>query len=162
MNNIKNIIEEAILTGMAAEAELPELMASQADDLLGFSKHNEYLGGNGQTMWHHCQPRDDSTKGHSGDTDADHKERKELELVVASHQGSIEDNGYFNVRSLSRWSGGKYDGDKAQKASLKRHRDLLGIKGPVRASSTKDGRATKSDLAARKAKRLARLAARRG
>ena len=110
--SIFNIIEDAILIGMAAEAELPELMASQAEDILGRAKHNEYLGGNGQTMWHHCQPRDDSTRGHSGDTDADHEEREELQLVVASHQGSIEDNGWFNVRSLGRWSGNTFDGDK--------------------------------------------------
>lgn len=160
--NLNNIIEEAILIGMAAEAELPELMAAQADDILGRVKHNEYLGGNGQTMWHHCQPRDDSTRGHSEDTDRDHEERKELELVVASHQGSIEDNGYYNVRSLARWAGGAFDGDKYAKAMYRRHRDLLGLKGPARADTTKKGRATKADLAARKAKRLARLAARHG
>lgn len=155
--------------------ELEELICEQALDMAGRQGHGEYLGGNGQTEWHHTAARDNS--GHGEDTSEDSDmtgfERELMSYFVSSHQDSIEDNGQLIVRGLGHWStvpvifgqsqriGSVYafDGDKAR---AKRTRDIRNSLGLTRGQKREGGNKYVKTAAERKAARLAKLQRARG
>jgi hypothetical protein len=157
-----------------------ELYADQLDDMTGRKGHGEYLGGNGATQWHHVDARDSSGHGEDFDDDMPAEERELLQAVVGSHQDSIEANGQYIVRGASRWQSvpvtldgvqkpirvrAVYDSVSAERSRDIAHRRMLGLTAGETGKRTKAQRAERNSpeaIAARKAKRLAKLAARRG
>ncbi len=142
-----------------ADGELAKLIAEQAEQDTTRADA-EYLGGNGLTHWHHCKGTDKADKL-TLDAELDGmtpEERDILQVSVTQHQDSIEANGLYIVRDTLRWKGG-YTAEKAATSTLRKHNKALGIKEPT---TTKAGRCDKDRLAGRKARRLKRMAARRG
>ena len=114
----------------------------------------EYLGGNGLTDWHHCSCNDKADK-FDMDTDAEgvtFEEKAILALYASEHQTHIEANGVYIVRQLARWKHG-FDPEAALNAKQARHDKALGIR-VTDSNNTK----RKDTSAARKAKRMAKLA----
>ncbi len=145
---------------LAEDSELIELMTEQRIDDTGKARA-EYLGGNGQATWSHCKGHIIENAGNAGGSidEQTELERQILELAVTEHQSSIETNGNYNIKHLSRWTKGAYNAEKAADAVEARHLKALGMQ------RTKDAARDTAKAAtydARKAKRLAKLAARKG
>ena len=161
---INNLHYQLAIDTLEPGSELDRLVREQYDDMRGLQGHGEYLGGNGQTQWHHTDARDMSGLGEDNTDDMDHEERALLQAEVQSHQESIESNGAYIVRNLSRWEGGAYDGDKAKDASRARTRELIGLGNAKEAGKRSKAQTRRKNspeaIAARKAKRLAKMAAR--
>ena len=143
-------LEQKVMDGCPVSSEILEIVRAPAHS-------REYMGGNGQIHWHHCQGLDKSNKPQKDDPEERQWiEREILRFAVDEHQSRIEINGMYNVRMLARWRHG-YDAKLAAEARETRHKQALGLN---RKHENKE--INPATYEARKAKRLARLAKRKG
>lgn len=151
-----NTLYTQSIRALMSDAEHDERAKEILDIVLKDSYKPEYLGGNGEPDWHHVKGHDAGHVIEQEDGDVDYIEHLLLTYSVREHQTSLETNGAYNVRQLARWKFG-YSAEKAREAVEKRHKELLGIRPTDYRKLAMD-----ATYEARKAKRLARLAARHG